>query len=418
MMSNRWSGVKRPYREEDVLRLRGPAESEYTLAKRGAARLWEELNRSPYVATFGALTGLQAVQMAQAGLKSIYVSGWQVAADANTSLKTYPDQSLYPANSVPQLVERINHAFIRAIEVAHLQGRKDADWLLPIVADAEAGFGGNLNAYELMRAMVRAGAAGVHFEDQLASAKKCGHLGGKVLIPVQEFIDKLVAARLATDVCGVETVLIARTDANSAKFLSADYDERDQPFISSPKQTREGFHPIRGGLEMAIARGLAFAPYADLIWWETSRPDLEEARRFAEEIHREFPDKLLAYNCSPSFNWKKHLDEAAISRFQQELGELGYKFQFVTLAGFHLLNYATFMLARDYAERGMAAYVDLQEKEFEAERKYGYRAVRHQKFVGTEYFDEIMQTVTGGFSSLAALAESTEAEQFGKKEDR
>ncbi len=412
-MNDRWRGIKRPYREEDILRLRSSAEPEYTLAKRGAERLWQELQRSPRVATLGAQTGLQAVQIAQAGLKAVYVSSWQVAADANTALKTYPDQSLYPVNSVPQLVERINYALIQAIEIAHLQ-KKEVDWLIPVVADAEAGFGGILNVYELMKAMVRAGAAGVHFEDQLSSAKKCGHLGGKVVIPTQEFIDKLVAARLAADVCGVETILIARIDANSAKFLSTDHDERDRPFITSPERTREGFYPISGGLEMAIERGLAYAPYADLIWCETSHPDLEEASRFAEAVHKEFPSKLLAYNCSPSFNWKEHLGDAAIAKFQQELGELGYKFQFITLAGFHLINYYTFMLAKDYAERGMSAYVDLQEKEFEAAEKYGYGAVRHQEFVGTGHFDEIMQTVTGGSSSLNALEDSTEAGQFNK----
>jgi len=408
----RWAGIERPYTPADVERLRGTVKLDYTLARLGAERLWQLMHSQPYVHALGALTGNQAVQMVQAGLQAVYVSGWQVAADANDAAQTYPDQSLYPADSVPNLCRRLNNALLRADQIAHAEGKDGVHWMAPLVADAEAGFGGCLNAFELMKAMIEAGAAAVHFEDQLSSAKKCGHLGGKVLVPAQEAVQKLVAARLAADICGVPTVLIARTDANSAQLLTADVDPRDREFILPGERTFEGFFRIRGGLDMAIARGLAYAPYADLLWCETSTPDLDEARRFAEAIHARFPGKLLAYNCSPSFNWKKKLDDATIARFQQELGAMGYKFQFVTLAGFHALNLSTYELALGYRDRGMAAYSELQQREFALEQDHGYAAVKHQRFVGTGYFDEVAQVIAGGQSSTTALKGSTEEEQF------
>jgi isocitrate lyase len=406
----RWQGIHRPYTAAEVVRLRGSIPIEYTLAKLGAQRLWELMHSEPYVAALGAMTGTQAVQMVQAGLKAIYLSGWQVAADANLAGQTYPDMSLYPVNSVPALVRRINNAFRREDEKQHAQGRNDIYWYAPIVADGEAGFGGTLHTFELTKALIEAGAAGIHYEDQLAAAKKCGHLGGKVLVPTREFIQKLVAARLAADVMGVPTVLIARTDALNAKLITSDIDPYDQPFLTG-ERTYEGFFVTRGGMEAAIARGLAYAPYADLLWFETSEPDLEQARQFAEAIHQQYPGKLLAYNCSPSFNWKKKLDEATIAKFQRELGAMGYKFQFVTLAGFHALNYITFQLARGYAQTGMSAYAELQEAEFKA-REEGYRAVEHQAFVGTGYFDLVQEVITGCRASTLAMHESTEAEQF------
>jgi isocitrate lyase len=406
----RWQGITRPYSAADVVRLRGSVQIEYTLAKLGAQRLWELMHTEPYVAALGALTGTQAVQMVQAGLKAIYLSGWQVAADANLSMQTYPDLSLYPVNSVPAVVKRINNAFRREDEKQHAQGRNDIYWYAPIVADGEAGFGGVLHTFELTKALIEAGAAGVHYEDQLASAKKCGHLGGKVLVPTREFIQKLIAARFAADVMGVPTILIARTDALNATLLTNDIDPYDQPFLTG-ERTYEGFYVVRNGIEAAIARGLAYAPYADLLWFETSTPDLNEARQFAEAIHKQFPGKLLAYNCSPSFNWKKLLDADTIARFQQELGAMGYKFQFITLAGFHALNYISFQLARGYAETGMTAYADLQEAEFTA-REQGFRAVEHQAFVGTAYFDAVQEAITGGQASTLAMHGSTEAEQF------
>ena len=406
----RWQGIHRPYTAADVVRLRGSVPIEYTLAKLGAQRLWELLHSEPYVAALGAMTGTQAVQMVQAGLKAIYLSGWQVAADANLSGQTYPDMSLYPVNSVPALVRRINNAFRREDEKQHAQGRNDIYWYAPIVADGEAGFGGTLHTFELTKALIEAGAAGIHYEDQLAAAKKCGHLGGKVLVPTREFIQKLVAARLAADVMGVPTVLIARTDALSAKLITSDIDPYDQPFLTG-ERTYEGFFVTRGGMEATIARGLAYAPYADLLWFETSEPDLEQARQFAEAIHQQYPGKLLAYNCSPSFNWRKKLDAATIAQFQRELGAMGYKFQFVTLAGFHALNYITFQLARGYAQMGMSAYAELQEAEFKAKEE-GYRAVEHQAFVGTGYFDLVQEVITGCCASTLAMHESTEAEQF------
>jgi isocitrate lyase len=406
----RWQGITRPYAAADVVRLRGSVQIEYTLAKLGAQRLWELMHTEPYVAALGALMGTQAVQMVQAGLKAIYLSGWQVAADANLSLQTYPDLSLYPVNSVPAVVKRINNAFRREDEKQHALGRNDIYWYAPIVADGEAGFGGVLHTFELTKALIEAGAAGVHYEDQLASAKKCGHLGGKVLVPTREFIQKLVAARFAADVMGVPTILIARTDALNATLLTSDIDPYDQPFLTG-ERTYEGFYVVRNGIEAAIARGLAYAPYADLLWFETSTPDLNEARQFAEAIHKQFPGKLLAYNCSPSFNWKKLLDADTIARFQQELGAMGYKFQFITLAGFHALNYISFQLARGYAETGMTAYADLQEAEFQA-REQGFRAVEHQAFVGTAYFDAVQEAITGGQASTLAMHGSTEAEQF------
>jgi len=406
----RWRGVARPYDESDVRKLRGSVRIEHTLARRGAEKLWRLMDEMPYVNALGALTGGQAVQMVRAGLQSIYCSGWQVAADANSAGMTYPDQSLYPVDSVPKLVKRINAALLRADQIDAADGQVTGDWLVPIVADAEAGFGGPLNAFELMKAMIEAGAAGVHFEDQLSSEKKCGHLGGKVLIPTQQHVRSLIAARLAADVAGVPTVLIARTDADSAKLITSDVDERDRPFLTG-ERSPEGFFRVKSGIEPAIARAKAYAPYADLIWCETSTPDLGEAKQFAEAVLGEFPDKRLAYNCSPSFNWKRNLDEDTIARFQQELGAMGYKYQFVTLAGFHVLNHATFELALDYKGRGMAAYSELQQEEFAAE-KYGYTATRHQHEVGTGYFDAVTQLVSGGASETTALSESTETAQF------
>jgi isocitrate/methylisocitrate lyase len=407
---DRWEGIARPYAEEDVRRLGGSVQVEHTLACLGAERLWELLHHEPYVAALGALTGGQAVQMVKAGLKAIYISGWQVAADANQAGQTYPDQSLYPATSAPALVRRVNQALLRADQIDWAEGNTNGHWLAPIVADAEAGFGGPLNAFELMKGMIEAGAAGVHFEDQLASEKKCGHLGGKVLVPTGQFVRTLAAARLAADVCGVPTLLLARTDAQSATLITSDVDERDERFLTG-ERTAEGYFRVEGGLESAIARGLAYAPYADLLWCETSTPDLDEAREFAEAIHAEFPGKLLAYNCSPSFNWKRHLDDDEIARFQAELGTLGYKFQFITLAGFHALNASMFELARGYAEEGMTAYVRLQEREFELEEQ-GYTATRHQREVGAGYFDLIADAVSGGESSTLALEGSTEEAQF------
>ncbi len=412
----RWKGVERPYTAADVLRLRGSIHIEHTLARLGAERLWELLHTEPYVHALGAMSGNQAVQQVQAGLKAVYVSGWQVAADANNAGTMYPDQSLYPADSVPNLCRRINNALQRADQVHHVEGKvaPGQTWFAPLVADAEAGFGGTLNAFELMKGMIEAGAACVHFEDQLSSAKKCGHLGGKVLVPTPEAIQKLVAARLAADVMGVPTLIMARTDADSANLLTSDIDARDRAFCTG-ERTSEGFFRIKGGIESAIARGLAYAPYADLIWCETSHPDLKEAKQFADAIHAQYPDKMLAYNCSPSFNWRKKIDEATIARFQPELAKMGYKFQFVTLAGFHALNLSMFELARGYKMTGMTAYTRLQEKEFSRETEYGYEAVKHQRFVGTGYFDQVQQVISGGLSSTVALAGSTETEQFMEK---
>jgi isocitrate lyase len=408
--SPRWSDIERTYTAEEVIQLRGSVTVEHTLARLGAASLWRGMTQGEYVAALGALTGGQAVEMVKAGLRAIYVSGWQVAADANLAGHTYPDQSLYPANSVPAVVRRINNALQRADQIAWADGGTDRQWLAPIVADAEAGFGGPLNAYELMKAMIEAGAAGVHFEDQLASEKKCGHLGGKVLVPTEQFVGTLTAARLAADVCGVPTVLIARTDALSATLLQSDADRRDDAFLGG-ERTGEGFFVVRNGVEAAIARGLAYAPYADVLWCETSTPDLAEARAFAEAIHAEFPGKLLAYNCSPSFNWKRHLDDDTIARFQGELAAMGYRFQFVTLAGFHALNASMFELASGYAAEGMTAYVRLQERELELER-HGYTATRHQAEVGTGYFDLVSTILSNGRASTLALAGSTEVAQF------
>ena len=409
--ARRFEGVVRPYPQADVERLRGSIRISYTLAEMGAKRLWELLHTEDYVNALGALTGNQAVQIVRAGLNAIYLSGWQVAADANTAGQMYPDQSLYPVDSVPNVVRKVNQALRRADQIEHAEGKSGRYWLAPIVADAEAGFGGPLNAFELMKSMIEAGAAGVHFEDQLASEKKCGHMGGKVLVPTSHFIRTLVAARLAADVCEVPTLLVARTDADSAKLLLSDVDPRDREFIVPGDRTPEGFFRMKGGLECAIARGLAYAPYADLLWCETSHPDLAEARAFAEGIRAKFPNKLLAYNCSPSFNWKKHLDDATIAKFQRELGAMGYKFQFVTLAGFHALNFSMFNLARDYAKDGMAAYSRMQQAEFAAEST-GYTATKHQREVGTGYFDEVAQVIAGGAASTLALNESTETEQF------
>ncbi|MDQ0416958.1 isocitrate lyase [Croceifilum oryzae] len=409
-LNPRWNGIVRPYQAEEVLKLRGSLVIEHTLAQKGAERLWELMHQDPFVRALGALTGNQAVQQVKAGLKAIYLSGWQVAADANLSGHMYPDQSLYPANSVPSVVKRINQALQRADQVEHVEGKSERYWFAPIVADAEAGFGGPLNVFELMKGMIEAGAAGVHFEDQLASEKKCGHLGGKVLIPTAHAVRNLVSARLAADVMGVPTIIIARTDANAAELLTSDIDPRDAEFLTG-ERTPEGFFRIRPGLQTAISRGLAYAPYADLIWCETSEPNLEEARQFAEAIHAKFPGKFLAYNCSPSFNWKKKLDDATIAKFQEELGNMGYKFQFVTLAGFHSLNHSMFQLAKGYSEQGMAAYSELQEEEFAAER-LGYSATRHQREVGTGYFDEVSMVISGGTSSTTALSGSTEEEQF------
>jgi isocitrate lyase len=412
----RWAGITRPYSAEDVIRLRGSVRIEYTLARLGSERLWHQLHTEPFIRALGALTGNQAVQMVQAGLKAIYMSGWQVAGDMNTASHTYPDQSLYPADSVPNLVRRINNALQRMDQITHELGKDERFpfWFAPIVADAEAGFGGVLNAYELMKAMIEAGAAGVHFEDQLSSAKKCGHMGGKVLVPTQDAIQKLIAARLAADVCGVPTILIARTDANAANLLTSDVDGRDRPFCTG-QRTVEGFFEVRAGLDQAIARGLAYAPYADMIWCETAHPDMKEARGFAEAIHDRFPDKLLAYNCSPSFNWKKHLTDDEIAVFQRELGAMGYKYQFVTLAGWHAVNMTMFELAHAYRDEGMLAYSRLQQREFDLERDHGYRAVKHQSFVGAGYFDDITQVIVGANASITAMKGSTEVEQFDEK---
>ena len=406
----RWAGVKRGYDAKDVLRLRGTVKIEHSLARQGAEKLWRHMATEPFVNALGALTGNQAMQQVRAGLKAIYLSGWQVAADANLAGAMYPDQSLYPADSVPVVVRRINNALLRADQLHHAEGDDSIDWMQPIVADAEAGFGGVLNAHELMKAMIEAGAAGVHFEDQLASAKKCGHMGGKVLVPTQEAVQKLIAARLAADIMDVPTILVARTDAMGAGLITSDVDKYDQEFITG-ERTVEGFYETRAGLDQAISRGLAYAPWADLLWCETSTPDLEQARKFAEAIHARFPGKLLSYNCSPSFNWKAKLDDATIARFQKELGAMGYKFQFITLAGFHALNYSMHTLARGYRERQMSAYVELQEAEFSAE-KYGYTATKHQREVGTGYFDALTQLIGGSQSSLSALSGSTEEEQF------
>ena len=408
----RWRGIQRGYSAADVVRLRGTVHIEHSLARLGAEKLWRHMATMPFVNALGALTGNQAMQQVRAGLKAIYLSGWQVAGDANLAGEMYPDQSLYPANSVPQVIKRINNTLMRADQLHHAEGDDSIDWLQPIVADAEAGFGGVLNAFELMKAMIEAGAAGVHFEDQLSSAKKCGHMGGKVLVPTQEAINKLVAARLAADVCDVPTVLVARTDAESATLLTSDVDERDRPFIDHAKgRTSEGFFHVRAGLGQAIARALAYAPYADLIWCETGTPDLHEAREFAAAVHAKFPGKMLAYNCSPSFNWKKKLDDATIAKFQRELGAMGYKFQFITLAGFHSLNHSMFQLARGYRDTQMSAYVALQEAEFAAEPA-GYTATKHQREVGAGYFDDVTQTVTAGQSSVTAMKGSTEESQF------
>jgi isocitrate lyase len=412
LTDGRWQGITRGYTAADVVRLRGSVRVEQTLARRGAERLWKRLHQDGAVRTFGALTGAQAVQMVKGGLEALYLSGWQVAGDNNLSGQTYPDQSLYPSNSVPAVVRRLNNALVRAdqVEWAEGEGEPKRDWLVPIVADAEAGFGGPLHAFELTKSMLEAGAAGVHFEDQLASEKKCGHLGGKVLVPTAQFIRTLVAARLAADVLDVPAILVARTDADSAALLTSDVDERDRPFLTG-ERTAEGYFRVRSGLDAAIARGLAYAPYADLIWCETSTPDLEEARRFADGIHEKFPGKMLAYNCSPSFNWSKHLDAHTIARFQDELSAMGYRFQFVTLAGWHLINLHTFELARGYAEEGMTAYVALQQREFALEAD-GYTATRHQREVGAGYFDQVLMAVTGGEASTAALTGSTEQAQF------
>jgi isocitrate lyase len=410
--ARRFEGIKRPYSTADVERLRGTIRIEHTLARLGATRLWELLHSKPYLPALGALTGGQAVQMVRAGLEALYISGWQVAADANSSGQMYPDQSLYPVDSVPQLVKRINASLRRADQIDCAEGKKERHWFAPMMADAEAGFGGPLNAFELMKSMIEAGAAGVHFEDQLASEKKCGHMGGKVLIPTSQFIRTLTAARLAADVCDVPTLIVARTDAQSAKLITSDIDERDVPFIASKERTAEGFYRLKSnGDDFAIARGLAYAPYADLVWCETSTPDLAQAKRFAESIRKQFPNKMLAYNCSPSFNWKKNLDEATIAKFQKELGAMGYRFQFVTLAGFHALNFSMFELASQYRESGMSAYSKMQQAEFAAESQ-GYTATRHQREVGTGYFDQVAEVISGGTSSTTALKESTEAHQF------
>jgi isocitrate lyase len=409
--TDRWQGVERPYEEDDVDRLRGSVEIEHTLARRGAERLWERLQRDEPVRALGASTGNQAVQQVKAGLEAIYVSGWQIAADANNAGQMYPDQSLYPASSGPDVVRRINQAFRRADEITHAEGDDSIDWYAPIVADGEAGFGGALNVFELTKAMIEAGAAGVHFEDQVASEKKCGHMGGKVLLPSSWAIRNLIAARLAADVCGVPTIIVARTDAQDADLLLSDVDEADREFLTG-ERTREGFHRVKCGIEQAIARGVAYAPYADVVWCETAEPDLDQARRFAEAIHAEHPGKLLAYNCSPSFNWKSHLSDEELLTFQSEIGKLGYRFQFITLAGFHTLNFAMFDLARGYREREMAAYAELQQREFASE-EHGYTATKHQREVGAGYFDQVAQVIAGGEEvATAALTGSTEEAQF------
>lgn len=409
--ADRWQGITRPYNSADVERLRGSVRIEHTLARMGAENLWNMLHTEPYVAALGAMTGNQAIQQVQAGLKAIYVSGWQVAADANLSGEMYPDQSLYPADSVPSVVRKINKALQRADQTHHAEGRNAINWFAPLIADAEAGFGGNLNAFELMKAMIEAGAACVHFEDQLSSAKKCGHLGGKVLVSTSEAIQKLVAARLAADVMGVPTLIMARTDADSAALLTSDVDPRDRKFLTG-ERTSEGFFGIRSGLKSAIARAISYAPYADLLWCETSKPDLREAKEFAEGVQSKFPGKLLAYNCSPSFNWKKHLSDSTIANFQRELAAMGYKFQFITLAGFHSLNLSMFELARGYKAQGMAAYSQLQEREFRCEQAEQYEGVKHQRFVGTGYFDDVQHVITSGTASTKALEGSTENKQF------
>src|SRR5512135_3009275 len=406
----RWQGVKRGYKVEDVVRLRGSVRIEHTLAKRGAEKLWRMVNERPFVNSLGALTGNQALQQVRAGVPAIYLSGWQVAADANDSLSMYPDQSLYAVSSVPTVTRRINNALLRQDQIQTMEGKSDIDWFAPVVADAESGFGGVLNAFELMKAMIDAGAAGVHFEDQLASVKKCGHMGGKVLVPTREAVDKLIAARLAADVMGVPTVVLARTDAEAADLVTSDIDDNDKPFLTG-QRTIEGFYRSRNGLEQAVSRGLAYAPYCDMLWCETGKPDLAFAKAFADAIHAKFPGKLLAYNCSPSFNWKKNLDDATIAKFQRELGAMGYKFQFITLAGFHSLNYGMFDLAYGYARNNMSAFVKLQQAEFAAAEK-GFTAVKHQREVGTGYFDEVTQVIQAGKSSTTALAGSTEDEQF------
>ena len=412
-LKGRFDHVRRPYTDSDVQKLRGSINIQHTLADRGAQRLWKMLHEMDYVYSLGALTGNQAVQQVRAGLSAIYISGWQVAADANIACQMYPDQSLYPANSVPQVVRRVNQALLRADQIEAVEGGAGRDWFAPIVADAEAGFGGPLNAFEMMKAMIEAGAAGVHFEDQLSSEKKCGHLGGKVLVPASMFIRSLVAARLAADVCNVPTLLIARTDAEAAQLLTMDLDDIDAPFIKKGERTPEGFFRITGGIDMAIARAKAYAPYADLLWCETSKPNLDEAKKFAEGVRKDFPDQIFAYNCSPSFNWRRNLDDATIAKFQRELGAMGYKFQFVTLAGFHALNYSMFDLADGYNSTGMAAYSKLQQNEFDAEAR-GYTATRHQREVGTGYFDAVSTAITGGLSSTLALVGSTEEAQFTK----
>jgi isocitrate lyase len=413
---DRWKGITRPYSPMDVERLRGSVRIEHTFARMGAENLWNLLHTEPYVAALGAMTGNQAIQQVHAGLKAVYVSGWQVAADANLSGEMYPDQSLYPADSVPSLVRRINKALQRADQTHHAEGKNGINWFAPLIADAEAGFGGNLNAFELMKAMIEAGAACVHFEDQLSSAKKCGHLGGKVLVSTSEAIQKLVAARLAADVMDVPTLIMARTDADSAALLTSDVDPRDREFLTG-ERTTEGFFGIRSGLKTAIARAIAYAPYADLVWCETSKPDLREAREFAEAVHAKFPGKLLAYNCSPSFNWKKHLSDSTIASFQRELAARGYKFQFITLAGFHSLNLSMFELARGYKSDGMAAYSQLQEREFRCEQTAQYEAVKHQRFVGTGYFDDVQHVISSGTASTKALEGSTENNQFLEREE-
>ena len=407
----RWQGIQRDYTAEDVVRLRGYVRIEHTLARLGAERLWQLLRSKEYVHTFGALTGAMAVQMVKAGLDAIYLSGWQVAADANLAGQTYPDQSIYPSNSAPALVRRLNNALLRADQIEWSEGSNGRHWMAPIVADAEAGFGGPIHAFELMKAMIEAGAAGVHFEDQLAAEKKCGHLGGKVLVPTSQFVRSLNAARLAADVSGVPTLIVARTDANAATLLTSDIDPRDREFLNGGERTSEGYFAVRSGLESAIARALAYAPYADLLWCETSKPDIEEARRFAEAIHARFPGKMLAYNCSPSFNWQRNIDAVTIKGFQRELAAMGYKFQFITLAGWHLVNFYSFELAREYRDEGMPAYVRVQEAEFARESE-GYTATKHQREVGTGYFDQLLLAVTSGKASTAALAGSTEEEQF------
>ena len=413
--SPRWEGITRPYSAEDVARLRGTVKIEYTLARLGAERLWELMRERPFIKALGALTGNQAVQQVKAGLEAVYLSGWQVAADANLAGQMYPDQSLYPANSVPHVVKRINQALQRADQIDHSENRNGTYWFAPILADAEAGFGGALNVFELMKGMIEAGAAGVHFEDQLASEKKCGHMGGKVLLPTAQAVRNLISARLAADVMGVPTVIVARTDADGADLITSDVDPSDADFLTG-ERTMEGFYRTRAGLDQAIARGLAYAPYADVVWCETSKPDIEQARRFAEAIHEKFPGKLLAYNCSPSFNWKRNLSDEDIATFQEQLGEMGYKFQFITLAGFHTLNYAMFELAHEYKERGMAAYSELQQREFDAE-EHGYTATKHQREVGAGYFDDVAQVVAGGMASTTALTGSTEESQFAINND-